>query len=187
MDLKLVVIGSGTQNYTCVDSTSYSKPVANGAVADLFDVSCIASHTSDAESILGKLPQLVLHNLHVIHEKNFPKIGVHYFYPDSSTPVFRISSGKKKGLFVGQKLENVPAPAYADAGLPPDAFGAVDWLKLGTKDNVLTTNGKPLKSKGYKAVYRVETAGGKAPMTCQGRPAYFTIPYAAQYGECSLC
>ena len=85
---------------------------------------------------------------------------------------------------MGQKLENVPAPSYADAGLPPDAFGAVDWLKLGSKEGVYTADGDDFKSKGYKLVYRVETAGGKAPPTCQDRPAQFTIPYAAQYSEC---
>ena len=180
MKLKVVVIGYGTQNYTCKDTYSPS-PAGNGAVADLYDVSCIAS--SDT---IGQLPQSILHNPSVIHKKKLQQIGSHYFYPDSTTPVFKVYGGKKKGLFVGQRVDGVAAPTNADAGLPPNAFGAVDWLKLGIKEGIKTPKGKPFKSKGYKVVYRVETAGGKAPPTCEGKPAHFTIPYAALYSECSL-
>jgi len=80
MKLKVIVIGSGTQNYTCADSTSYSKPVGNGAVADLYDVSCIAS--SDGESsILGQLPQSILHNPSVIHKKKASTDWLSLFLP----------------------------------------------------------------------------------------------------------
>lgn len=179
--LKLVLIGHGTQNYTCADSTAYSKPVANGAEAELFDVSCFASFVP---GIVDWFPFLFLHNPKAIPYELLPRAGTHYFYPDAATPVFDVSGENtrtKKGLFVGKKLENIPAPGDANTGVSPNAFGAVDWLKLVKKDDVKTASGQAFTSVGYKTVYRVQTAGGKAPATCLGRPAQFDIPYATQY------
>ena len=113
-----------------------------------------------------------------------PKVGVHYFYPDASTPVFdvnEITTAAKKGRFVGKRSENITAPGDANTGVAPNAFGAVDWLKLVSTDTVRTASGEVFASNGYKTVYRVETAGGKPPGTCQGRPAHFEILYSAQY------
>lgn len=118
-----------------------------------------------------------------------PRVGVHYFYPDASTPVFDVketTAAAKKGRFVGKKSENITAPIDANTGVAPDAFGAVDWLKLVSTDNVRTASGEVFASNGYKAVYRVETAGGKPPATCQGRPARFEISYSAQYCRSSI-
>lgn len=118
-----------------------------------------------------------------------PKVGLHYFYPDATTAVFdvnEIAVDAKKGRFVGKKSENITAPTDADAGVAPDAFGAVDWLKLVSKDGVKTASGETFASNGYKAVYRVRTAGGKSPATCQGRPAHYEILYATQYCEYSV-
>ncbi|KAF8457765.1 hypothetical protein BGX38DRAFT_1157238 [Terfezia claveryi] len=87
----------------------------------------------------------------------------------------------KKGRFVGIRPENITAPSDANTGVAPNAFGAVDWLKLVSTDNVRTASGRVFASKGYKTIYRVETAGGRPPATCQGRPTHFEISYAAQY------
>jgi hypothetical protein len=38
-----------------------------------------------------------------------------------------------------------------------------------------------LSSGGVNTVYRLETAGGNKPATCQGQKKYFEVPYAAQY------
>ena len=174
-----------------------STPVANGAYAQLYDASCFVSIIP---GILNRLPYLFLHKPEAIPTDKLPKIGVHYFYPDAATPVFDVSPNEittaakkgfettkkgsettKKGRFVGMKSEGIAAPSNADAGVAPNAFGAVDWLKLVPKDNVRTASGETFASIGYKTVYRVETAGGKPPATCQGRPARFEILYAAQY------
>lgn len=180
LKLKLLAVGHGTQNYTCADSTAKSKPVANGAHAQLYDASCFASLIP---GILNWLPYLFLHKPQVIQVDRLPKVGVHYFY-DTTTPVFdvnEITTTAKKGRFVGKRSENITAPSDANTGLAPDAFGAVDWLKLVSTDTVKTASGEVFASNGYKTVYRVETAGGKPPATCQGRAAHFEIPYAAQY------
>jgi hypothetical protein len=53
--LKHVAIGRGTQNYTCDLSNSTAVPVAAGAVATLFNASCVASSYPD---LLHLLPGL---------------------------------------------------------------------------------------------------------------------------------
>ncbi|KAI5808000.1 hypothetical protein DFH27DRAFT_291544 [Peziza echinospora] len=179
--LKLVVLGRGTQNYTCADSTENSKPVANGALATIYDASCFAVN---APAFLHILPQILLHTPNAIPYDVFPKIGTHFFHPDASTPVFDVVNpivSTKSGLFVGKKAENIPAPTDANAGIAPDAYGAVDWLKLVPKEGVVTASGAKITSSGYAGVYRVHTAGGKAPENCAGRPAEFTVPYATEY------
>jgi hypothetical protein len=50
--------------------------------------------------------------------------------------------------------------------------GSVPWLYLQYLDG--TTN-------GLKAVYRLNTAGGSPPKTCESMPAVFTVQYAAEY------
>jgi hypothetical protein len=76
------------------------------------------------------------------------------------------------------KVDAVDAPKHANPGLRGE--GAVPWLRLLDRQNV---------SRGYiDEVYRVETAGGKAPDACTNQKAVFTVPYAAQckYGQASL-
>ena len=50
-------------------------------------------------------------------------------------------------------------------------FGAVDWLQLKAKSG----------STELMEAYRVFTAGGKAPSTCEGQPATFEMQYSAEY------
>ena len=87
-----------------------------------------------------------------------PQIGEHHF--EGATPTFHVASM----LFAGGKLGNAAAPA----GSVP---GSVDWLKLGD-------NGASI---GLKEAYRVETAGGKAPSSCDNQPDNIEVQYAAQY------
>jgi uncharacterized protein DUF3455 len=42
LSLKYVALGRGTQNYTCLGNDSNAAPTAIGAVATLFDSSCLA-------------------------------------------------------------------------------------------------------------------------------------------------
>lgn len=74
-------------------------------------------------------------------------------------------------MLIGKKEADVKAPAGSDAG--PEGTGAVDWLFLGNKGG----------SVGLEAVYRVETAGGSAPSTCQGVDVggVISVQYAAEY------
>jgi hypothetical protein len=92
-------------------------------------------------------------------------IGHHYFAADG-TPTFNLSA--VGDILFCQKIATVNAPANADIG--PDGTGAVPWLMLTDKGG----------SVGLSQVYRVVTAGGKAPASCQDTNL-ISIQYAAEY------
>jgi hypothetical protein len=101
-------------------------------------------------------------------------LGKHFFSPGSpsSVPTFLLSKIQQDPVpiaYVGKK-DNVTAPPYAMQGLSGE--GAIPWLRL-------IDNGK--SQGGVNTVYRVETAGGASSKTCEGRPASWEVPYAAQY------
>lgn len=175
-----VVLGRGTQNYTCADSQSTTIPAAAGALAILYDASCLVSKKP---SLLHQLPNILVSVSSSLTQTILQRIageavvvGHHYFAPDFSTPVFdfRITTGQTQ-IFTGVRDQAVPALTSASrGGLADQQFGAVDWLRL---------KAIPAKTVDYKLAYRVETAGGKAPATCRGRPATFSIEYATEYCE----
>lgn len=125
----LVVLGVGTQNYTC--SSPNSKPVPNGAVATLYDITCVmaayptAAHYSSAVAMRMGFNSLQ-DTRKVPQGLGYPIVGKHYFTPDAKTAVFEAQSGGRYLKFTGGRLEGIPAPANA-------IEGTVDWLRLGRK------------------------------------------------------
>jgi hypothetical protein len=99
-----------------------------------------------------------------------PYLGEHFFTNTPFSPEFDLTAVNAR--LVAKKLANVPAPANACTG--PNNAGAVDWL-------LLADNGAALSYGGINTVYRVETAGGKAPATCAGQNGVITVPYATEY------
>lgn len=81
--------------------------------------------------------------------------------------------GVAKFTTVGAK--NSTAPASAPKGENGVGNGAVPWLRLPALTGQTGNNGD------IKAVYRLNTAGGKAPATCESSPAAFSVQYAAEY------
>lgn len=153
-----MVIGRGTQNYTC--SNGSPAPGSQGALAQLYDGTSLLPSQQD------ELNRETINSLSNT-PSNLPEIGSHYFN-GAKVPTFDLLSSTGL-LFVGGKLANVPAPSDANQGLTNE--GAVDWLQLGD-------NGQ---SVGVKEVYRVETAGGKPPVDCTGREGEVLVKYATQY------
>ncbi|KAG0633724.1 hypothetical protein HOY80DRAFT_591418 [Tuber brumale] len=179
LTLTNVVLGRGTQNYTCTDNTESSIPVSQGALATLYDVSCLAANHP---SLLHELPDVLVqlqtsvqfYITAVFQRFSKEKIvaGHHFFAPDYSTPVFdfRVTPDIKR-YFSGKRDAGVAATAYSSKGSPGQEYGAVDWLRLKAGD----------KSVESKLAYRVNTAGGKAPENCKGMQKNFNIDYAAEY------
>jgi hypothetical protein len=101
-------------------------------------------------------------------------IGDHFF-SDATTAVFSFTRSGGETI-VGKKSENVPAPATVNAKEMKDGMttDAVDWLKIAATEG--TTN-------GCKTVYRVVTAGGKPPATCEGQGSTVEVAYATEYCE----
>ena len=160
------------QNYTCADSTSSSTPAAAGAVARIYNATCIAANYPD---ILEKLPNLAYKITLPINEyalfppANIELMGHHFFY-DATTPEFNLNTtpNKQHGIVMTKKGGSIDAPSNAVSG----QYGAVSWLYLTATEGTVGN---------YKSVYRVDTAAGSPPKTCKGMPAAFQIQYAANY------
>ena len=172
MDLKAIAIGRGTQNYTCATSTSSSVPVAIGAMADLFDASVLLPFLppKDGEEILDLLPgYLVSFPYEALANSTLPSLGQHFFQGPTS-PVFNLEPGHV-GMLNGAKAADIIAPPLSSPGPDGVGNGAVDWLMLTALPG----------SQNLQMAYRVHTAGGKAPKTCEGQNTNVEVEYAAQY------
>lgn len=173
--LSHVSIGRGTQNYTCDLTNDTAVPVANGATASLYNVSCIAAvHPT----LLTMIPAIAL-NLPVPSSSsssspiNMDLSGYHYF-TDSTTPFFNLdTSSHSYGIGAFKKVNGSDAPSSAIVGQDNSGYGAVPWLKLTEKE---ATSGQILKE-----VFRVNTAGGQPPESCQGQSKNIEVQYAAEY------
>lgn len=161
-----------SQNYTCADSTSSSTPVSAGAVARLYDATCIAANYP---SLLEKLPRLAYKiTLPSSEDASFPLSNIdllgHHFFYDATTPEFNLNTtpDKQHGIVMTKKGGSIDAPSTAFSG----EYGAVAWLYLTSTDGTVGN---------YKSVYRVDTAAGSPPKTCQGMPSAFQMQYAANY------
>lgn len=74
------------------------------------------------------------------------------------------------------KGEGVPAPEDASPGRHGQAYGTIDWLQLEAKEGDVTA-----QTVGYEQAYRVVTAGGKPPPSCNGFGDHIEVPYIAEY------
>ncbi|KAF6842539.1 hypothetical protein CMUS01_03006 [Colletotrichum musicola] len=175
LTLKHVAIGRGTQNYTCDTSNSTAVPVATGAVATLFNATCVAAMYPD---LLEKLPSVSMQfNLSNTDSETRQRLGPsslaisgHHSFPSAGVPLFQLeANGQQIGDAYCAKNSSIPAPVMAATGQQGEK--AVAWLKL------LTTEGS---TGDLQEVYRITTVGGSPPSTCDGQPATFEIQYAAQ-------
>ncbi|KAI9833646.1 MAG: hypothetical protein M1819_003599 [Sarea resinae] len=170
LTLKLVALGRGTQNYTCANSSA--TPTSVGALATLFNASALAAadlpllDETVAASVYFPDPSHPCTSFTLPPALTSAIAGHHYFAADG-TPTFDLGSF---GFLRGMKIADSPAPANAPNS--PNGAGAVDWLALTAKTG----------SFGVSEVYRVETAGGKAPASCAGvGKAGVQVEYAAEY------
>lgn len=76
------------------------------------------------------------------------------------------------GVAACSKEASTAAPENATKGQGVVSTGAVPWLKLKVKT---------MEGSGIEEVYRVNTAGGAAPHTCEGMGGSFEVQYAAEY------
>ncbi|KAL3475870.1 hypothetical protein BJX99DRAFT_228765 [Aspergillus californicus] len=166
-----VALGRGTQNYTCATSTSSSEPVAIGAVARLYNATCFAANYPEMIELLPAISYRV--SLPTKESDTLPPINLglmgHHFF-EGKVPVFNLDTtpAQQLGIAKVKKDADLAAPSNAIKG----SNGAVSWLYLSATNGTVGD---------YKSVYRVDTAGGGAPTTCDGMPASFTVQYAANY------
>ena len=169
LTLRYVLLGRGTQNYTCTNANS--TPVAAGALATLYDVSCQFTDSKSRTKFDQKLIPDFLKKFSKPVQDLIPSkassasVGDHYFR-DGTTPMFVLNDG----YFVAAgKVGGCPAPSSATGN---ENGAAVDWLKLARKQGEV--NG------GIEEIYRVQTAGGRAPAACS-TAGPLTVDYVAEY------
>ena len=159
------------QNYTCATPSTNSTPVAVGAVANLYNATCIAGSFSDMITMLPNIAyRIPLPNSDSdrLPPANLDLMGHHFF--DGSTPVFNLdtTATHQYGIARTKKEAQVDAPSNAFQG----NNGAVAWLYLSATSGTVGD---------YSGVYRVDTAAGSPPKTCKDMPSEFTVQYAANY------
>ena len=168
-----VALGRGTQNYTCADSSSSSIPEAAGAVATLFNISCLASVSPD---LVTSVANMAIHfsvdeaKHRALGPTPWPVSGVHYFSAPG-VAYFNLNEGSTAGKFGEapcQKNESTIAPMEAAPGRKGEK--AVPWLKLNTLEGA---------TQDIKEIYRVDTVGGSPPATCEGMKDKFQVDYVA--------
>ncbi|CAE7139380.1 unnamed protein product [Rhizoctonia solani] len=155
---KNIVLGVGTQNYTCSSAGTYASA---GAVATLVDLSC--AYTGDRQ---------LFNDVQIWAYKLFPDwqevskpytyvIGKHYFVSQNGAiaPKFDFTQ-TGNGYTVTKKIGGIASP---------DGSSNVDWLELQNTSGSLA-----------KYVFRVNTQGGQPPASCKAGQTV-TVPYTAKY------
>ncbi|KAL8730801.1 MAG: hypothetical protein Q9181_004545 [Wetmoreana brouardii] len=173
-----VAVGRGTQNYTCDTAIPSSTPVPVGASAILYNTTCMSCL---APTALAQLPSSALlvptpKEGKALFPAQALMSGHHYF--TASTPTFNLHTESHNfGIQFTKVLSKVPVPDDRQQ-TGQDGSKAVPWLKLSSADadGGLASDGSPVKE-----VFRVNTAGGSAPKTCDAMPAKFEVQYAAEY------
>ena len=151
-------------------------------MASLFNASCLAANFPD---LLALIPNIALQNPNppiqpppgspqTLYPSNVLLSGHHYF-STNTTPVFELDSASNNqshlGVVFGKKNANSTAPAGSAQG----QNGAVAWLALDATNKSQTVDvkgnvriGADAKGDEWKAIYRLYTAGGSPPKTCEG-------------------
>lgn len=176
LELFQVAIGRGTQNYTCDVKNATATPVPVGAVATLYDVSCVAA---DSPVLLECMTTAALHSKFISnYDESSPinqYVSGHHYFLDDTTPFFNLNTELHQyGMGALQKANASDAPANANRG-----NGAVQWLILDVK---------PYVQDKWKQIYRLNTAGGVPPKTCAEivdkngkQKEQHEVHYAAEY------
>lgn len=179
--LKHVAVGRGSQNYTCDAGNATAVPQGAGALASLFNVSCIAAAYPDLLTLVPKVSmqfnlsteplQPAPAGRHIRLGPSNAAFGGDHFFHDDKTPFFHLQeNGRRIGdAYCGL---NSSTPAPADAAVGQGGERAVPWLKLLTKEP---------STDDIREVYRLNTVGGTAPKSCADMPASFQVQYAAVY------
>ncbi|KAJ7796932.1 hypothetical protein B0H14DRAFT_2913020 [Mycena olivaceomarginata] len=174
-DPSYIAVAIGTQNYTCGSTGTYTNV---GAVAELFDASCLhgtpefASLQELAYTVWKLAPPAVpisevIQFLQPFHASFV--LGQHFFVTSPSgtgiSPRWDFSSaalvGHPDAYVIAAKAGDIPAPTG-----PPD----VDWLSLNEVEGNLATQ-----------VFRVNTVGGLPPASCTVGSPPIAVKYASMY------
>lgn len=176
LPVSFMAIGVGIQNYTCSSAGTYTSI---GAVAELFDISCLYGN----KALFNSIPDIAMAVWNKVHgskpsELTFPGfpdpflLGEHYFItnPVTGTGVSpkwdftsRAFNGNSAAFVVAAKTGGMAAPTGSQD---------VDWLAL----NAVTGQGS-LASQ----VFRTDTRLGQPPSSCTAGTPDIQVKYVAKY------
>lgn len=171
LSLRHIAIGRGTQNYTCASASAMEVPKATGAIASLFNATCDAARLNT--DVLAQVTTLALNYAIPTSPEADNRLSGHHQFTAAGVPLFNLQTENADYGRV-ECAVNAKSPAPKAAALGKNELGSVPWLKLNA------TVGDD-KQWAYKEVYRVHTAGGSAPKTCEGIEGSFTVEYSAEY------
>ncbi|KAK4696475.1 hypothetical protein P7C71_g1451, partial [Lecanoromycetidae sp. Uapishka_2] len=195
-----VALGRGTQNYTCQasDTNSSAVPVAIGAVASLYDISCYATLN---QSLTNTMTQVAIHHDCPTDERvalspfgaTATLLGHHYF-PDTTTATFNLNTvADQLGIAFSKKANSTAAPTTGSNGSSLNGPGldgvtynatAVPWLKLMAETpSKFPTLVVGQNTNNIAEIYRINTVGGSPPPNCAAFPkgGSFQLQYSAEY------
>ncbi|TFK75050.1 hypothetical protein BDN72DRAFT_606749 [Pluteus cervinus] len=170
-----IVLGVGVQNYTCTAAGNYTTA---GAVAQLFDISCLINKSSfdDVQDVAydlwKKAPESIttLRLGTLINQIGHGEpAGLHYFISNSAGGISpkwdhtasATAKGKAGDFVVAKKVGDIPAP---------NPSADVDWLSLANVSGDLAAQ-----------VFRVSTRGGVAPAKCTPGSPLISVKYTSKY------
>ncbi|TFK49063.1 hypothetical protein OE88DRAFT_1737273 [Heliocybe sulcata] len=171
--LSFLALAVGVQNYTCSNTSTWTNI---GAVADLFDISCLANSLifdaipSITYCAWNSTPDLITPlDMISVFTGNPDVLGQHYYVPNpagsGTSPKWDFTSAAYKGdsnaYVVGAKVGDLPAP---------DTKEDIDWVQLKSVEGELAT-----------VVYRTQTKGGQPPTSCTPGSALLSVKYTSQY------
>lgn len=153
------------QNYTCASASATETPKAIGAIASLFNATCDGVR---APAVLASVTKIALDYAVPSNKIAEGRLSGHHEFTEKGIPFFKLKTDRVDfGEGHVNATSKAPAPNGCSEG--PNGLGSVPWLKLVHLDG------------DYQEVYRINTAGGVAPKTCEGVQGSFSVDYAAEY------
>ncbi|KAF7336175.1 hypothetical protein MVEN_02165000 [Mycena venus] len=162
-----VALGVGVQNYTCNASTL--KYTSTGAVASLFDISCIdttpafATIQTTAFNVWSAAPAGAPATSIGSSIGLPPVLGSHFFVTSPTgtgiSPEWSFTNGQ---FVIGSKVGDITAPT--------DSATNVDWLALNNLQGTLASK-----------IFRIDTVNGQPPSSCVAGSADISVKYTAKY------
>ncbi|KAJ6543031.1 hypothetical protein B0H19DRAFT_957664 [Mycena capillaripes] len=172
-----ILLGVGVQNYTCSGTTFASI----GAVASLFDISCLVGTPQFAtvqtrafnlwEHVPAGFPANAIGPLSLYLVALLTNFQFHYFVTSPSgtgiSPKWDFTStgkfaGNATAFVIGAKVGDIPAPTNPATN--------IDWLQLVRVEGDLASQ-----------IFRIDTVGGQPPTSCVAGSAPISVKYTAKY------
>lgn len=136
-------------------------------MASLFNATCDAARLNS--KVLADVTKLALNYAIPTAPEAEQRLSGHHEFTALGVPLFKLQTPLVNYGYVQAKPDVVKSAAPLEASKGSNGLGSVPWLKLNAVEG------------DFKEVYRVNTAGGVAPKTCEGAGSSFQVEYSAQY------